>query len=123
MTLTVADLVDELIKANEMSAQWESLSVLAMETLHEACNQLERERITNDLAVESIVALVDELDEARDIARTLLRLASAADVVDDMLFSNDEDDKARASANYMDELDAVPEWLFRMIVGTDNPFK
>ncbi len=94
-----------------------------MTLIRHLCNQLEIERTTNELAIASIVALVDERDEARDIARMIFRLASAADVVDDMLFSNDEDDKARASANYMDELDAAPEWLFRMIVGTDNPFK
>ncbi len=123
MTLTVADLVDELIKANEMSRDWETLSVAAMETLEKATQALEIERMTSELAVESIVALVDELDEARDIARTLLRLAQAADVVDDELYSFSENDKDRASNQYMDELDAVPSWLFRKIVGTDNPFK
>ena len=122
--MNVTDLVDELIEVQEMSRDWEALSVRAMETLHEATNQLEIERTTSMLAVESIVALVDQVEEARKIARTLLRLAQAGDVVDDELFSHSDTDKAKASSQYLDELDAVPAWMFRIIVGSEaNPFK
>ena len=116
--------LDDFNELQEHSDEWEGLSVGAMDALGEAMDLLEIERTTSTLAVESIVHLVDELEEARDIARTLLRVAQAADVVDDEAVVYDHGDLSDASSNYCDVLDDIPDWMMRLIVRPEsNPFK